>query len=326
MTIKPEPALNLPHRLENPGLVQLSGRDALSFAQSQFANDVTQLADGQWQWNLWLSAKGRVLALFALVRLDAQTLLLWLPDLDAESLAGQLQRFRFRSKVEIGALGEAVCRAGFESPERCGSCASGDLAQIERDATGKWSRITLDMGGAVPRTLCLLSRSDGSGATDAESDGAANARWRALDIAHGLPRLRGEGLDAFTPQMLGLERLRAFSVKKGCYPGQEIVARTHFLGQAKRGPLRFALQQRVEAGARLGAESGESAQVVSVAESHGRFEVLAVGPREAAAPGWRTESGCEAELLALLDGLARPAGTPAAPWHDSADADDQPVR
>ena len=80
MTIKPEPALNLPHRLENPGLVQLSGRDALSFAQSQFANDVTQLADGQWQWNLWLSAKGRVLALFALVRLDAQTLLLWLPD------------------------------------------------------------------------------------------------------------------------------------------------------------------------------------------------------------------------------------------------------
>ena len=239
MTIKPEPALNLPHRLENPGLVQLSGRDALSFAQSQFANDVTQLADGQWQWNLWLSAKGRVLALFALVRLDAQTLLLWLPDLDAESLAGQLQRFRFRSKVEIGALGEAVCRAGFESPEHCGSCASGDLAQIERDATGNWSRITLDMGGAVPRTLCLLSRSDGSGATDAESDGAANARWRALDIAHGLPRLRGEGLDAFTPQMLGLERLRAIHLNDSMTPFSSFKDRHETIGKGSLGEQAF---------------------------------------------------------------------------------------
>ena len=96
MMIKPEPALNLPHLLETGGVLQLSGRDALAFAQAQFANDAASLADGHWQWSLWLSAKGRVLALFALVRIDAQRLVLWLPDVFAESFADALQRFPHR--------------------------------------------------------------------------------------------------------------------------------------------------------------------------------------------------------------------------------------
>src|SRR3546814_3526677 len=63
----------------------------------------------------------------------------------------------------------------------------------------------------------------------------ARARWAAFDLAHGLPRLAESQIEKWTPQQLSLERLHAYSVKKGYYPGQEIVARTHFLGQAKRG-------------------------------------------------------------------------------------------
>ena len=63
---------------------------------------------------------------------------------------------------------------------------------------------------------------------------ATDAAWLADDLAHGLPRLDESQREAWTPQMLSLERLHAFSLKKGCYPGQEIVARTHYLGQAKR--------------------------------------------------------------------------------------------
>ena len=58
---------------------------------------------------------------------------------------------------------------------------------------------------------------------------------QAFDLEHGLPRLPASQAEHWTPQQLSLERLGAFSVKKGCYPGQEIVARTHFLGKAKRG-------------------------------------------------------------------------------------------
>ena len=70
-----------------------------------------------------------------------------------------------------------------------------------------------------------------SGVADSAS---VEARWRDADIQHGLPRLSETQIELWTPQMLSLEQLNAFSLKKGCYPGQEIVARTHYLGQAKR--------------------------------------------------------------------------------------------
>ncbi len=301
MTIKPEPALNLLHALDSGGVLQLSGRDALAFAQAQFANDVTLLADGQWQWSLWLSAKGRVQAVFALLRLDAQTLLLWLPDLAPESFAEQLRRFRFRSRLEISALADAQAMIGFESPAQRGLQARGNIADLVRDPQGGWSRVALDMGGVSPRVLCLGAQADAG----VRADAAAIARWRMDDLAHGLPRLDDDGVDAFTPHMLGLERLGAFSVKKGCYPGQEIVARTHFLGQAKRGPLRFRLEAGAVPGARLAAADGSIAQRVSVARWGERVEALAVGPRDVPPQLWRAEDGSEAVILPLLEGLAR---------------------
>lgn len=301
MMIKPEPALNLPHLLETGGVLQLSGRDALAFAQAQFANDAASLADGHWQWSLWLSAKGRVLALFALVRIDAQRLVLWLPDVFAESFADALQRFRFRSKIEITALPEAQAAIGFDAPAHWGFDARGNRTDLARDAQGDWARIALDMGGAGARTLCLYSNARAGLSVDAD----ASARWRMDDITHGLPRLDAAGADAFTPHMLGLDRLGAFSVKKGCYPGQEIVARTHFLGQAKRGPLRFLLAAEPAVGARLTAADGAIAQLVSVARWGGRIEALAVGPQAAPPQSWHAEDGSEATVLPLLDGLAR---------------------
>ena len=95
------------HEFALPGhaVLALSGRDAVGFAQAQFMNDVTVLADGQWQWNGWLTPKGRVIALFALLRVDAETLwLVLLPEVDAAALAARLQRFVFRSKVTLAPL------------------------------------------------------------------------------------------------------------------------------------------------------------------------------------------------------------------------------
>src|SRR5690606_25673172 len=74
------------------------------------------------------------------------------------------------------------------------------------------------------------------------------ARCRDSHVALRLPRLDAEQAGQWTPQQLSLDRLRAYSVKKGCYPGQEIVARTHFLGQAKRGLVRLGAETTIPTG------------------------------------------------------------------------------
>src|SRR6476620_6764355 len=82
-------------------ILVLEGPDAARFAQAQFMSDVTGLADGNWQWSGWLTPKGRVVALFALLRFNAQTLWLLLPDAGPRELREALQRFVFRSKVVL---------------------------------------------------------------------------------------------------------------------------------------------------------------------------------------------------------------------------------
>jgi len=292
------------HALPDIGVLRLAGRDAIAFAQAQFANDVAKLVDGQWQWNLWLSAKGRVLAVFALLRVGAEELIAVVPDVPATKFAQELTRFRFRSKVDIAALDGAMASGSFEAPAAHGLDASGNRAGIERDEAGAWQRIAFDFSGATPRTLVLQSTS-----SNMATDDDFAARWKLEDLAHGLPRLGPAQFDSFTPQMLGLERLHAFSVKKGCYPGQEIVARTHFLGQAKRGPVRLALNRLVEAGTKLspaeGSTTSVNAEIIAIAQSGERIEALAVAPLEAAASTFGDASGIMASPLPLLDGLSR---------------------
>jgi folate-binding protein YgfZ len=268
------------------GGVRLSGRDAAAFAQSQFANDLRSLEDGQWHWNLWLSPKGRVLAI--------------LPDASPAWFAQELLRFRFRSKLEIAPLETCVTRGGFLAPAELGSDALGERAAIERDEAGNWLRIVLDLSGAAPRSLVLET------GVALPADDAFQAHWTLEDIAHGLPRLSESQVDAYTPQMLGLDRLSAFSVNKGCYPGQEIVARTHFLGKTKRGLLRLAVDRVVEAGTSMQSADGANAEIVSVASDGERIEALAVAPLDAAGASFHDkETGASTTPLALLEGLAR---------------------
>jgi folate-binding protein YgfZ len=247
-------------------------------------NDVAALAPGHWQWNGWLTPKGRVVALFALLKIDAERLWLLLPDVDPGALATQLQRFVFRSKVRLAPRTDLVASGGFAHPV----AAAGAL--LAEDGTG----VELDMGGTGrPRWLRISS-------AQAPADDGALARWRAFDLEHGLPRLPSSQAEQWTPQMLSLERLHAFSVRKGCYPGQEIVARTHFLGQAKRGLALF------EAGAAVapGAEVSDGARVAGTVVSAAGELALAVLPLEREAEALFA-AGVELAPRALLDGLAR---------------------
>ena len=274
------------------GLLSLHGPDAVVFAHSQFMSDVAALAPGRWHWSGWLTPKGRLIALFALLRLGEDRLVLLSPDVPVDGLASALGRFVFRRKVAITALDAFVPAAG-RPAGRADPEASDAIAG---DAAGGW---VLDAGSdAHPRTLSLLPRAHPA---LAPADPAVDAGWRAGDIAFGLPRLGPGQAEAWTPQMLSLDRLAAFSVRKGCYPGQEIVARTHFLGQAKRGLVRLR-GEGLAAGQAIEGTGGAAGTLVSATcDGH---EALAVAPTDPAI-AWRFE-GRNLARQPLEDGLRRP--------------------
>ena len=278
--------------LPGGGLVALEGPDALAFAQSQFMGDVAALADGQWQWNGWLTPKGRVIALFAVLRLDAARFWLWLPDAAPGALAEALRRFVLRRKLVVRVHEGHVATAGV--PDALPRPAAADRLAGD-EATG-W---VLDLGTpGSPRWLGLLPAGD---PRLAPADPAATEAWRDVDIAVGLPRLGPGQAEAWTPQMLSLDRLGAYSLRKGCYPGQEIVARTHYLGQAKRELLRISGEGLAE-GQALAAD-GTPAGTLVCARGDGR-EALAV--TTAGLAGALSVEGRPAGALPFAGDLRRP--------------------
>ncbi len=213
------------NRLTSYRLLELEGPDAVAFIQAQSMNDVKALVDGQWHWNGLLNPKGRLIALFALVRIRADLLYLLLPDFSAEKMAAHLQRFIFRSKVRLIQNNDKVF-AGEFSHDPHPVLARDLITGVPEHA------LALDFSSdTLQRKLWILPASLADNVLPSD---AVETQWRDADIQHGLPRLSETQTELWTPQMLSLEHLNAFSFKKGCYPGQEIVARTYYLGQAKR--------------------------------------------------------------------------------------------
>jgi hypothetical protein len=296
MPDNPQAAPDRWFRLSDHRLLALEGRDAVAFAQAQTMNDVAALEDGRWQWNGWLTAKGRVIALFGLVRIAADTVWMVVPDADADALADRLRRFVFRSKVAITVrrdLGIA------------GRLHASDLASGNHWAGDPADAIELDLSGHLDSGHAGRSLRIGP-SVDAGEDAFALAAWRRQDLEYGWPRLDAGQSEQWTPQQLSLERLHAFSVKKGCYPGQEIVARTHFLGQAKRGLALIVSDAAPAPGTAVDAADPQAGTIVSVAGTC----ALAVVPLDAAASPARNEEspaagGASWRFATLREGLAR---------------------
>ena len=284
MPDNPQPAPGHEFALPGHDVLAITGRDAVAFAQAQFMNDVAALGDGQWQWNGWLTPKGRVVALFALLRHDADTLWMLLPDASAATLATALQRFVFRSKVTLSPVDARVV-GNFGAPQ---------LARGNTFARFEEGEIELDMSGDGGQRSLEISWVPGY------QNPEAVARWDAADLAHGLPRLPESQAGQWTPQQLSLDRLRAYSVKKGCYPGQEIVARTHFLGQAKRGLALFDATPPPAAGCEVGDGERNLGTVVAAAGD----ACLAVLPLDRE-PAPLQAGGIVLRERPLLGGLAR---------------------
>ena len=224
-------------RLDTLGRMRVDGPDAVSFLQTQLTNDVADLGATALQLNGYCTAKGRMLATFHQWR-DGDDVMLQLP---AEILAPVMKRlsmFVLRSKAKVidasaqhaayGLIGSGATRllqsAGIEAPEAPWSMTRADGLRIARmpaaPAVAERYLVVADTGIDPSSRLGLAN--------------AAEAVWWWSEVAAAVPTVFAATQERFVPQMINFEVLGGVSFKKGCYPGQEIVARSQYLGKLKR--------------------------------------------------------------------------------------------
>lgn len=253
-------------RLQRLGSIAVSGADARTFLQGQLSLDLDQLTPQRIEIASCSSPQGRVQAVLWIVeRSDA--IVLVLPASMVDTTITRLRKYVLRAKVKIesGAEQFAVYDAG-ELP-------SGDAprthAQREVMSFIRWP-------GASPRTL-VLAPSGTSDATDLATDLACEHAWHLDDIRAGLPQVYPQTHELFVAQMLNLDLLGGISFEKGCYTGQEIIARMHFRGSVKRRMFRFRASCAAPAPAtRIVADGTHAGDVVDAVATPEGCELLAV--------------------------------------------------
>lgn len=224
--------------LAHLAVLRLTGSDVDSFLQGQLSNDVRELRPERMQLSSWNSAKGRVLALFTGWRGDGDVWLETAADI-VDAVARRLKLFVLRSKVSIespglqhlamGLAGEGIAEVlaslGLPSPTAVGEVAAlGKVTVMRRSGTRPRYTLHAPEAELEPLWQVLASRCRPVG----------SGSWQLLDILAGLPQVTAATQDHFVAQMLNLDTLGGISFSKGCYTGQEVVARLHYLGQLKR--------------------------------------------------------------------------------------------
>ncbi|WGG53119.1 MULTISPECIES: YgfZ/GcvT domain-containing protein [Rugamonas] len=225
------------------GLIALNGEESASFLHGQLTNDVEHLNAEQVRLAGYCSPKGRLLASFLLWR-DAETIYLQLPRAIQAPLQKRLQMFVLRAKTKLsdataqpanevvlglgGALAEAVLRTWFDVlPAQAYSRIDHPLGTLLRlgDVFGAPRYQWLTSGATAATVWPLLAERLAVGGNDA---------WHLSEIHAGVPQIGAATQEQFVPQMVNYELLGGVNFKKGCYPGQEIVARSQYLGKLKR--------------------------------------------------------------------------------------------
>jgi tRNA-modifying protein YgfZ len=257
-------------------VVKFSGQDAESFLQGQLTCDVAGLA-GSASYGAWCSPQGRMLASFLLWRADSAFFMALRADI-AAGVQQRIARYVLRSKVTVEPAGLALT-----------GCSGPDAGAALRDMVAKLPQRRLETasiagGGAVIRldeSRFLVALAEAR-APDA---GAGLARvspqaWDWLEVRRGIPWITAPTQDKLVPQMANLERIGGVSFTKGCYTGQEIVARAQHRGTVKRRMFLASVDVGASAGDELYADDlGDQAAglVVNAAASpEGGRDVLAV--------------------------------------------------
>ena len=210
------------------GVLTVSGADAAQLLQGQMTCDVNEVTETNSRLGAICNPKGRVITTFLLIK-KADVYLMVLPIALLEAIKKRLQMYILRSKVSLADSSEHYCLMGLSSSALATDAflhtQQQTVISIQFSATQSRSLVIAETEMAIAFWTEQLAK--GYQAENSE-------HWRYLDMLDGIPWLTNETSEEFIPQMLNLDQLGAISFTKGCYTGQEIVARTHYLGKAKR--------------------------------------------------------------------------------------------
>ena len=218
-------------------LLRVSGADADTFLQGQLGNDLRKLSLGRSQISSYSSPKGRMLATMTLSRdVDASAVDIELPRPLAEAIARRLRMFVLRSKVQIADA--PLSLLGLRGPGASAALTAAGLPvpSLPLQTDHADGLRVMRRFGSLPRYSLYgpADRLDAVRGLLIGASGADEPLWRYDDVVAGVPVVLPATQDHFVAQMTNLDRLDGISFDKGCYTGQEIVARLHYLGQLKR--------------------------------------------------------------------------------------------
>ena len=251
-------------RLAHLGILRFTGADALSFLQGQISNDAQRLNARTPVFAAYSTPQGRVLALIYLLPHSSGVTAI-LPREILRQTMERLRKFILRAKVRIEDAADSLLVAG-----RFGAVP--EAGYVEEDGVG-----AAPVGHDANRRWIIAPPEKIAAPPDAAAAKRLEHAWRLADIRAGLPQVYAATSEAFVAQMLNLDLLDGISFTKGCYTGQEIIARTQHLGRIKRRLFRLSLPPGTwSVGQSVRLSDGRHGRLTEVIESEGRSEALAV--------------------------------------------------
>jgi len=237
--------------------LRVTGEDAEAFLDGQFSAAIRELTPGHWILTAWHDPKGRARTLFHVQR-DATGYTCLLPAALVADILPKLKMFVLRSKVEIHELSGEMAVLGFHGPEA--QCPEGFQPL---SGAADWALAC----GAVAEMAACWERTRQAGIA-----AAGYPAWRRQEILADIPSLGPETSGRFLPQFLDLARFQGLNFKKGCYIGQEVIARTHYLGKVKQALAKATCPAPPQAGADVrdgnGRRLGHALDGVAIADGN----------------------------------------------------------
>lgn len=289
----------------------IAGEDAAEFIQGQFTNDVDKIDENKSQISGFCNNKGRMIANFYLFQHQQNYFISVNSDLVERSI-NHLQNYVLRAQVAIQDISEQLIHLGV-SGKNADAMLSAFIDKLNTtvdSVSHNENYIIIRVPGNIPRYEIFCSFEHAQTLWESVS-GKANTvnseYWDYLNIQNGLPFIDSNTSEAFVPQMANMELINGVSFEKGCYTGQEIVARTHYLGKQKRRTYRIKITSDTEpeTGQQLATETSTENQytgtlttVYPLAEN--KYEALAVIQIKSAEEGKLKLKDAAAEI-SLLD-------------------------
>lgn len=286
-------------QLRDYGAIAVSGADARAFLHAQLTNDIEHLQAGEARHAGWCSAKGRLLATFLVVPLEDGFLLQLAREL-VPAILKRLQLFVLRSKVTLADASAEWAQFGL-----WGAGVAETLRALDIAMPGSGLALTratdLMAVRLSARQVLLFARGAKRAQAEAALPHGDAAGWALEEIRAGRPHVAQATQDQFVPQMVNFERLGGVDFKKGCYPGQEIVARAQYRGQLKRRMVRLRSPQPLRPGQDLFSDdfAGQASGIVVNAAGDEALAVLQIATLESGAAVRAEAGGAALEVLPL---------------------------